>query len=77
MNILLFAGILLWSMMSFGILACAEKNDWNVMNPCYVHKNSKLNWLGAIMISLFYTVLCPVGAIGYWFYKLFTIGKKT
>ena len=50
---------------------------FEICNPYYAYKyHRNVNWLGALVISLFYTVLCPVTAICYWFYKLCTIGRK-
>jgi hypothetical protein len=46
-------------------------------NPYYSYKYHKsVNWFGAVVLSLLYTMLCPIGAICYWFYKLCTIGRK-
>ena len=46
------------------------------LNPIYIHKQVRVNWFGAIMLMLFYTALCPLAAICYWFYKLCTVGAK-
>lgn len=48
-----------------------------VVNPIVVHKyNKRVNWFGAIVLALVFTALCPLGAAGYWFYKLCTVGRK-
>ena len=46
------------------------------LNPAYVYKHRKVNWFGAICICIFGGLLCPMGAIGFWFYKLCTVGRK-
>lgn len=50
---------------------------WELCNPYYSYKYYKsVNWFGAIMLSLLYTALCPIGAVCYWFYKLCTVGRR-
>lgn len=46
------------------------------VNPIWWYHNYPVNPFGAAMCSLGFTILCPVGAIGYWFYKLCTIGRR-
>ena len=50
---------------------------WEFVNPYWVYKYCKtVNWFGATMLALFFTLICPIGAIGYWFYKLCTVGRR-
>ena len=50
---------------------------WEFVNPYWVYKYcTSVNWFGAFMLSLFLTLVCPAGAICYWFYKLCTVGRK-
>ena len=61
------------------VVWCAGKftNGWELCNPNWTYRYHKnVNWLGAIMLSLLFTVLCPIGAIGYWAYKIFTVGRR-
>ena len=52
-------------------------DGWELCNPYWAyHYHMGVNVFGAIMISLLYTVLCPIGAICYWFYKLCTVGRR-
>jgi hypothetical protein len=47
------------------------------VNPCRVYRYCKsVNWFGAIVLALLFSVLLPVPAIGYWFYRLCTVGRK-
>ena len=52
-------------------------NSFNAerMNPIFLYKHSRVNWFGAAMLGLFANLLCPVGTIIYWFYKLCTVGR--
>lgn len=65
------------------IIGCAsygslfhKLDGFELMNPIWWYKNTNVNPFGAAMASLGFTILCPIGAIGYWFYKLCTIGGK-
>ena len=57
-----------------GPLRSAEGLEF--MNPFWWYRNYPVNPFGAAMCSLGFTILCPVGAIGYWFYKLCTVGRR-
>lgn len=83
---LIIAITILWSIIGFFILlivAGCNQNGmlWNAeycefMNPCYVYKEKKVNWFGAIMLVLLYTAICPILALCYWFYRLCTVGRR-
>lgn len=45
------------------------------MNPVFLYEHSRVNWFGAAMLGLFANLLCPIGTIIYWFYKLCTVGR--
>lgn len=73
--------IVLWNLI--GALPCAAwgcnrcTDGWELCNPYWAYRYHKdVNVFGAIMISLLYTALCPIGALCYWFYKLCTVGKR-
>lgn len=51
-------------------------DGFELANPYWVYRyNKHVNWFGAIILALGYTILCPLGAFGYWFYKLCTVGR--
>lgn len=67
----------------FGFIICGSwagsisTDGWELCNPYWSYKyHYSVNWFGAIIISLVYTILCPIAALIYWFYKLCTIGRK-
>lgn len=77
----LIFGLVVWNLI--GVLPCLVWNfekyttGWELCNPYWSYKyHTNVNVFGAIMLSLLYTILCPIGAICYWFYKLCTIGRK-
>ena len=52
-------------------------DGWELCNPYWTYQyHKKVNWFGAIMLSLLFTTLCPIGAVCYWFYKLCTVGRR-
>ena len=53
-----------------------EFNDFSFVNPIKIYKTYKVNYFGAAIICIIYNLLCPIGSIGYWFYKLCTFGRK-
>lgn len=52
-------------------------DGFELVNPYWVYQyNNSVNWFGAMILALGYSVLCPIIAICYWFYKLCTVGRK-
>ena len=52
-------------------------DGWELCNPYYSHRYHKnVNWFGAIILSLVFMALCPIGAVCYWFYKFCTVGRR-
>lgn len=56
------------------LIECAD--GWEFVNPKIIYQRIQVNWFGAVMLSLFFNLLCPIGAVCYWFYKLCTIGRR-
>ena len=56
--------------------AVGKASGVEFVNPCFIYRKVKVNWFGASVLALIYTVLLPIPAIGYWFYKLCTFGRK-
>jgi hypothetical protein len=46
------------------------------LNPIFLYNTHRINIFGVLFICLFYNLLQPIASIGYWFYKLCTIGRK-
>ena len=47
-----------------------------ILNPVKLYKEYKVNIFGLILLTLFINLLCPLYTIGFWFYKLCTVGRK-
>lgn len=56
--------------------AVGMSKGFEFVNPFFVYKHNKVNWFGALVLALFYSMLCPIGTLCYWFYKICTIGRK-
>lgn len=77
----LYRAVLAWQFIGgillFAISVHLNTNGFELVNPYWCHYyHTSLNWFGAIVASLFYTTLCPIAAIGYWLYKLCTVGRR-
>lgn len=51
-------------------------DDFSFMNPIKIYRAYRVNYFGAAVLCVIYNLLCPIGSIGYWFYKICTIGRK-
>ena len=49
---------------------------WSFVNPWVIYHYNHVNWFGAFMVALWYTLLCPIGAVAYWFYRCCTVGRE-
>lgn len=82
----LIAVFFVWSFLGATILIlvhCTETNGaiymadgWEFVNPAHIYKYNHVNWFGAIVVALFYNLLCPIGSLTYWAYKLCTVGRE-
>lgn len=75
-GIILFA----WNLFGFIILG-----NWvlegpldfsHILTPTGLYKHYKINYFGCFLLTLLANLLCPLFTIGFWFYKLCTIGRK-
>lgn len=53
-----------------------KTKGFEFVNPVWWYRNYPVNPFGAAMCAIGFTILCPVVAIGYWFYKLCTAGRR-
>ena len=58
----------------FGVFE--DFNDFSFMNPIKIYKTYHVNYFGAALVCIIYNLLCPIGSIGYWIYKICTVGRK-
>lgn len=55
---------------------CIEAEGFEFVNPIYLYNQIKVNWFGAILLTLIWNMLFAPCAICYWFYKLCTVGRR-
>ena len=70
---------IVWNFFGSLIWFAAHSSQYSIIdrepvNPLFNKENYAVNWFGAIMISLFFNLICPVVSLIYWFYKLCTVG---
>lgn len=56
--------------------ALTQTEGFEYVNPIYIYKHNHVNWFGAIVVAIIYSFICPLGTIGYWCYKICTVGRK-
>lgn len=72
--------LMVWSLggaMILGLCGAFDKfDDFSYVNPIKIYKTYRVNYFGAALICIIYNLLCPIGSIGYWIYKICTVGRK-
>lgn len=54
---------------------CQTGLQW--INPVVIYQNVPVNWFGCIILTILAHIAAgPIFAVGYWFYKLCTFGRK-
>ena len=51
-------------------------DDFSFLNPIKIYKTYRVNYFGTALICIIYNLLYPIGSIGYWIYKICTVGRK-
>ena len=46
------------------------------LNPMWLYRNFKVNYLGCALLTVTYNLLCPLGAAYYWLIYICTVGRK-
>ena len=72
--------LMVWSLggaIILGLCGTYDKfDDLSYVNPIKIYKTYRVNYFGAAIICIIYNLLCPIGSIGYWIYKICTVGRK-
>ena len=72
--------ILFWiviNIMAFFVVAIISFDgaNFSFVNPIVIYINIKVNWFGAIVLTVIFNILLPAISIPYWIYKIFTVGR--
>lgn len=82
---MIIALIMVWNMLGFIIVCFSHLGDdgFPYVNPFYIYQRSKVNWFGCFILTLIFSLICPIGTVGYWLYyicklfvKLCTVGRR-
>ena len=46
------------------------------LNPTWLYRNFKVNYLGVVLLTVLHNLLCPLGAMYYWLIQACTVGRK-
>ena len=57
-------------------IASVDGANFSFVNPIVIYNKTKLNWFGAVVLTVIFNVLLPAVSIPYWIYKIFTVGRK-
>lgn len=72
--------LMIWSIggtVFLGISGVFDKfDDFSFMNPIKIYRAYHVNYFGAALVCIIYNLLCPIGSIGYWIYKICTVDRK-
>ena len=78
--IYLILGMILWSVIGYLLLWSSNTQpsyaDLEYVNPKWIWKHYRVNWFGCFWLIILFSLISPFGTLGYWFYKLCTIGRK-
>lgn len=76
MDALILLLIMLYGMVVCVIGGLTNSKGLEFVNPIWLYKRYRVNWFGAIFITIIFNMLTLPFSIGYWFYKLCTVGRK-
>lgn len=66
-----------WSVVGFMISDIVINSEgFEYVNPVWIYKRYRVNYFGAAVICILYNLICPIGSICYWIYKLCTVGRR-
>ena len=52
-----------------------KAEGFDYVNPRWIYKHYHVNVIGTILLTIVGSLMCPLGTIGYWAYKLCTFGR--
>lgn len=51
-------------------------NGLEFVNPKFIYEHVRVNYFGCLLLTIACNLLCPIGSILYWMYKLVTVGRR-
>ena len=69
--------VVTWSVVGFTVSMTAINSEGlEYVNPVWIYKRYRVNYFGAAVLCILYNLICPIGTICYWIYKLCTVGRR-
>lgn len=76
--------LMVWNIIGFciwfgvGVFDGSPVNEvgFGCCNPLWLYRQYRVNYFGAGFLVLLINLICPVCSLGYWFYKLCTVGRR-
>ena len=69
--------VVTWSVVGFTVSMTAINSEGlEYVNPVWIYKRYRVNYFGAAVLCILYNLICPIGSICYWIYKLCTVGRR-
>ena len=69
--------VMLWSAVGLVVSMTAINSEgFEYVNPVWIYKRYRVNYFGAAVLCILYNLICPIGSICYWIYKLCTVGRR-
>ena len=66
-----------WSVVGFVLSDIVINSEgFEYVNPVWIYKRYRVNYFGAAVLCILYNLICPIGSICYWIYKLCTVGRR-
>ena len=71
-----FIGACIWFVV--GVFDGSPVNEVGLAccNPLWWYREYRVNYFGAGFLALLINLICPIASLGYWFYKLCTVGRR-
>ena len=69
--------VVIWSVVGVTVSMTAINSEGlEYVNPVWIYKRYRVNYFGAAVLCILYNLICPIGSICYWIYKLCTVGRR-
>ena len=69
--------VVTWNVVGFTVSMIAINSEgFEYVNPVWIYKRYRVNYFGAGVLCILYNLICPIGSICYWIYKLCTVGRR-
>ena len=69
--------VVIWSVVGVTVSMTAINSEGlEYVNPVWIYKRYRVNYFGAAVLCILYNLICPIGSICYWSYKLCTVGRR-